>query len=123
MSYFFTIKGRLPGLNEIIAATNRNRFVGASLKKQATTLCAQYAQLARLPKITRPVEISVNWIEPNARRDLDNISGGTKFILDGLVMIGVLQNDTRKWVRAISHKFPEPDKKNPRIEVTLNQHP
>lgn len=34
MNYKFTIRGTLPGLNELIEAERRNRFIGAKLKKQ-----------------------------------------------------------------------------------------
>lgn len=112
-----TIPGRLPGLNEMIGATNRNRFVGNALKKKFTALCAEYAQL--LPQFNKPINISISWIEPNARRDIDNVAAGIKYILDGMVLANKLPNDTRHWVRNIAHSFPEPDKENPRIVISI----
>lgn len=66
-----------------------------------------------------PVELAFAWIEPNAKRDLDNITGGQKVVIDALVLCGVIPNDTRQWVKGISHRFPDPDPKNPRVEVTV----
>ncbi|HET9146145.1 MAG TPA: hypothetical protein VFN81_08675 [Sphingomicrobium sp.] len=117
----FTIPGRLPGLNELIAAINRHRHVGATLKKSTTELCAMYVVAGRVPKFSGAVSVKFEWIEPDRRRDLDNISAGAKFILDAMVETGRLQNDTRKCVQAIVHRFPEPDPKNPRVEVTVWQ--
>jgi Holliday junction resolvase RusA-like endonuclease len=45
------------------------------------------------------------WIEENRRRDLDNVSGSRKFILDALVKAGVLPDDSPKYVRAFTDTF------------------
>lgn len=74
-----------------------------------------------VPNFASAVKVSFAWIEPNAKRDLDNITGGQKVILDALVMEGILQNDTRQWIKGISHSFPDPDKLNPRIEVQIEE--
>lgn len=103
----------------MIAAMNHHRYAGATLKKKWTQACAYAAIGAQLKEIHAPVIVDISWIEPNKRRDLDNISAGTKFILDGLVMAQILQNDGRKWIRGVIHRFPEIDAQNPRVEVTL----
>lgn len=117
----YTIAGRLPGLNEVIAVAQRNRYGYGAFKKKETARCA-WATVGRIPKITKPIHIEIWWYEPNTRRDIDNIcGGGQKFILDGLVEAGKLPNDDQKWVKAISHHFPDPDKKNPRVEVSIEE--
>ena len=115
----FTIPGRLAGTNEIVNVARYNRFAGAKQKKEETERCAMWAIAAKLPVFKAPVTLRIRWIEPNRRRDLDNISGGLKFILDGLVHAGKLPNDTREWVKGIVHEFPEPEKDNPRVEVEI----
>ena len=61
------------------------------------------------------------WVEPNRRRDLDNISSfGRKVIQDALVDTGVLKDDGWKYVVGFSDKF-DVDKKNPRIEVLIRE--
>lgn len=115
----FEIFGRLPGLNEIVAANRSHYHAGAKQKKETTLLCAQYAGLGGVPIFSGPILVIFNWFEPNARRDLDNICGGAKFVLDGLVLAGRIPNDSRKFVQSIFHRFPEPDKKNPRIVVEI----
>jgi Holliday junction resolvase RusA-like endonuclease len=117
----FIIEGRLPGLNEMLAAANRNRFVGSKLKKEWTETCAQYAFV--LKKFESPIFLNISWIEPNAKRDIDNVAAGIKYILDGLVLAGKIKNDTREWVRRINHYFPPPDKENPRIIISITETP
>jgi len=121
LEYSFTIEGRLAGLNEIIGANRYNRFAGAGLKKKEQARCVKAVNDYLLPKMSKPVRIHFEWIEPNSRRDLDNIAAGTKFVCDALVATGILPNDNREWVKGIAHAFPEPDKAKPRVVVTLTE--
>lgn len=78
-------------------------------------------QCMRGVKIEKPVFMEYLWIEPNRRRDLDNISSfGRKVIQDALVDTGVLKDDGWKYVVGFSDKF-EVDKKEPRIEVRIKE--
>lgn len=117
----FTVSGRLPGLNEIVDAARYNRFAGASQKKKETQRC-QWAVIAgQVPCFSSPVVVSFKWFEKDLRRDPDNIcGGGQKFALDALVVLGRIPNDTRRWIKGITHEFPAPDKANPRVEITLS---
>lgn len=117
MIQIFEITGRLAGANELIGGINTNRYRGASIKKKETARCAEAALILR--PIIEPVGFSITWFEPNRRRDIDNVAFGTKFILDGLMEAGKLPNDGRKWVKSITHYFPDPDPKNPRIAVAI----
>jgi Holliday junction resolvase RusA-like endonuclease len=120
----FTIEGTLPGLNDFIAKSTYNRFAYGAFKKQWTETCAWSAKAHKLSLIKNPVKILIHWFERNKKRDLDNVSGGgTKVILDGLVLAGILQNDTRQWVKGFEHVFPDPDPLNPRVEVCLTELP
>lgn len=66
-----------------------------------------------------PISLEIAWYEPDMRRDADNIQFAVKFIQDALVDIGILQNDSRKYINKISHEVLV-DRKNPRIEVKIN---
>src|SRR4051812_47390943 len=101
----FTIEGRLPGLNEIIAATNSHRFAGASQKKKETRRCAMEVIRQTSGRISNPVRVAITWVDPDARRDPDNVIAGQKFIFDGLVECGRLPGDSRKWIKEITHSF------------------
>lgn len=116
----FDIPGRLPGTNDIIAAAKAGRGKYqpyAIMKEQYTTMVTWLAK--KLPKYER-IDICITWYEPNRRRDIDNISGGTKFVLDGLVMAGTIPDDSQKHISSITHRF-EIDKENPRVEVELEE--
>lgn len=115
----FSIAGTLPGLNEIIDLARRNRFMAAKQKKKETARC-QWAILAgSVPEFSVPVEICFTWHEPSYRRDPDNVCAGAKFILDALVKLRKIPEDSRRWVKEIRHVFPDPDRAHPRIEVEL----
>lgn len=113
------IKGRLPGLNELIDAERRNKFEAAKLKsdtEQYIMLCAR-----RLGKIQTPVIMHYTWIEPNRKRDKDNICGfGRKVIQDALVKGGHLPGDGWKYIEGFTDRF-EIDPKNPRVEVVFEE--
>lgn len=118
----FTIRGRLPGMNEIIDVARRNKFMAAKQKKKHTVECAWQIVVQRVSVFKSPVIIDFEWYEPDNRRDIDNVAaGGTKFILDALVETVRIPDDSRKYVRGITHSFSDPDKKNPRIVVTIRE--
>ena len=56
------------------------------------------------------------WTPDRRKRDIDNI---LKIILDGLVSVGALDDDTITVVRKLSGEWMGVDKENPRVEVTV----
>lgn len=113
----FEIPGRLPGLNEIIAAAKSHFGAYAKMKYENTTAIAWQAK--KLPAYQR-ADITITWYEPNRRRDPDNVSGGQKFILDGLVVAGVIKNDSQRYINSIKHMWGV-DRENPRVEVEITE--
>jgi hypothetical protein len=107
------IPGPLPGQNEIVAAAKgfRGRGYGyAKLKRQWTQTIALIAKAARVPSMPR-VFLHCLWVEPNKRRNPDNIAaGGRKVLLDGLVTAGVIRNDGWGEVAGWSDTFSVGDK-------------
>lgn len=116
----FTIQGELPSLNEYIHAINKNRHIGNRMKQdtQEAIKWAIRAQFIKTPKVTRPVQIRFLWASRTAKKDIDNVCAARKFILDALVSMGILPNDTRKWVRGFTDEFII-DRQNPRTEVEI----
>lgn len=94
---------KLPSLNEYVNACRSNPYVGAKMKKDSEELIGWF--IKKIAPFRNPVEVSFTWVEPNRRRDVDNISFAKKFILDALVKNGVLQDDSQKYVRALSDSF------------------
>ena len=109
--------GRLPGLNEIIDAAKRSPYEYAKMKDRYTSEIGWLAK--KLPRYER-VNITITWYEPNRRRDPDNVSGGQKFILDGLVAGGAIRDDSQRYINSITHRF-EVDRENPRIEIEVQE--
>lgn len=65
-----------------------------------------------------PIKLNINWYEMDNRRDIDNITFATKFIQDSLVRVGILEDDSRKYINQVNHTVFT-DKENPRIEVEV----
>lgn len=101
--YKTTIPLRMPSLNTYINECRKNRYAGATLKADVEKDIALF--LRRLPNFKKPVRINFTWIEPNKKRDLDGIAFGKKFILDAMVKVGVLTDDSRKYVTGFTDSF------------------
>ncbi len=115
----FSVPGRLPGANEYTrACRGRGWRSGAGMKERETSKVAWHAKAARLPSFASPVRVRIAWHEPNARRDVDNVRFGAKFVLDGLVEAGVLPDDSQRWVVGIEDEFLV-DPGDPRVEVEI----
>ena len=108
-----SIAGKLPGLNEYTEACRESRYVGAKMKKDAQIQISWF--LHRLPQIKKPVKIRFLWQEKDHRRDPDNVAFAQKFILDELVRLKKIQNDTSRWVRGLYHDFTY----GPEYKVTI----
>lgn len=122
MEYLLVIPGRLHNLNDLIAAERTNRHMGAKMKSDDESIVSvAIRQCMGLTVIQRPVYMEYRWVEPNRKRDLDNISSyGRKIIQDALVKTGVLKDDGWNEVVGFSDRF-EVDKENPRIEVLVKE--
>ena len=54
-------------------------------------------QSLKLKKIDQPVFVTLEWYV-SSKHDPDNIRVGVKYIFDGLIQSGKLQNDNQKWI-------------------------
>lgn len=103
----FTIVGRLPSLNEYTRACRSHWSRGAKLKQQVEAeimwQITQARLAGRLEPVDEPVLISLEWHEPNRRRDIDNVTFGAKFILDALQRMDILISDDSRHVVGIHH--------------------
>jgi Holliday junction resolvase RusA-like endonuclease len=119
--YTLIIPGVLPGLNEYINAERRNKYQAAAMKKQAEHLIISLCRTQlKGVYLSKPVRIWYGWIEPNRKRDKDNIAFAKKFIQDGLVKAGVLKNDGWNEIEGFEDDF-DVDAKNPRIIVKITE--
>lgn len=72
----------------------------------------------KLRPVKGRVRIEFTWYEPNKRRDPDNVVFAKKFILDGLVRAGILENDGWRIVTEFSDKWIV-SKSRPRVELFI----
>jgi Holliday junction resolvase RusA-like endonuclease len=121
MTNEFTIKHKLPSLNEVIEANRTNRFQGAKFKKEIEELIGWSIRSAltkkTLYKPKKAVIVRFTWTEPNMRRDCDNIASAKKFILDALVKMRVLENDNQKHVVGFYDTFEIGKEHSVRVEL------
>ena len=113
------IPGELPDLNQIISASKDHWGSYSSLKKTNTQIVAYCAKQAT-KRNNKKIDLDITWHCKNKKKDKDNIMAGTKFILDGLVMAGIIQNDGWAHIGEIRHRF-KVDKQDPRVEVRITE--
>lgn len=98
------IDGMMPGLNDWRDAIHKSPHAGNAMTREQVRRVETAARVQMLPHFEGRVDLFFLWTEPNMRRDPDNIEGaGVKFILDGLVRAGVLDDDGPRYVGRISH--------------------
>lgn len=68
------------------------------LKRRWTEDIALLAIAAKLKPAPVPAVLAFTWHEPDKMRDKDNVRGGAKLILDGLVAAKVLRDDGNRYV-------------------------
>ena len=96
MRQVFTIPGRLAGLNDYVNAAHtpwkRTKLMDA---QKAIVLAAIEAE--GIQPVRGPAKVSITFYErPEGRqraRDIGNVFGGEKFILDALRDAGILEDD------------------------------
>lgn len=115
----FTIPGKLANLNDYQTACRSSKHVGAKMKKSQEEIVKYAILAAHLKPMIEPIDIRFHWIEPNMKRDKDNIRFAAKFILDALKEMRIIKNDGWKNICTLSDKFTV-NPKNPRIIVTLS---
>lgn len=116
------VPGRLPGLNEVIAAAKGRGGKGhayAAMKRTVGEMIWAYAKSARLQPVKR-ARLEFRWIEKDRRRDPDNVSSaGRKFVLDALVTAGVLPGDGWAAIAGWSDSFEVGTRHG--VEVTITE--
>ena len=121
------IPGRLPGLNDAFAAAraygrNPKANPEARLRKQyeGQIILIAKGQLKRW-RAHGKVRLRYTFYEKNRCRDMDNVAGyAHKLIQDALVKGGFLADDGWNYVAGYTDDFAV-DKRNPRIELEIEE--
>ena len=99
-----------PTLNEIIEVARQNKFASAGIKKKWTNDIALAAKAAKTKPIGGRVYLEYVWRVKNLRRDQDNITSAQKYILDGLVAGGIIEQDNLTVIQSpVVHWFEKGD--------------
>lgn len=117
------------GWNEYIKAVNTSRYVGAARERENVHYVAAYAALAMRQADWTPPEthslVCVTFIERDRRRDIPNIYGGLKWVLDGLSRprgsksagAGAIVDDSQKWLTVVP--MVAIDRQNPGVHIKI----
>lgn len=113
------IPGELADLNTFIDSLKASRWGGQKIKNVETERVAWLAKVQKIAPVQNyPVQIKYVWYMKDRRKDIDNVAFAKKYINDGLVQAGVLENDGQKQIDGFSDEFFI-DKDNPRIEIHI----
>lgn len=108
------IPHRFPGENEILKARKSKFFQYTAMKARFTGIVEMHTMSAinrrnvRFDSVIVPfpaVTLRLTYCEERTNRDPDNIAAAKKFILDGLVKAGIIQNDGWKQVLGWQERF------------------
>lgn len=117
----FEVPGKLPSLNDYVNVCRRNPYEGNKAKRAAQETVEWAIKAARLKPMRPPVTVSFTWVEPDMRRDKDNISSAKKYVLDALVECGIIPNDNWKCIAGNLPDRYKVNKANPRVIVELEE--
>ncbi|MGM0437530.1 MAG: Holliday junction resolvase [Bacillota bacterium] len=113
------IPGELPTMNRII---NESKTHWSNYKKMKETFddtVVFFAEKQEIP-FFKSVKLNITYYRSDKRVDPDNIVAGKKFIIDGLVEAGVLEEDGWKQIKGFKETW-EKNKENPRTEIILQE--
>lgn len=113
------ISGKLPTLNEIIAAAKSHPIAYRDMKHIYTELVAVEAKAQKIWRIDA-ADFTFTWMCRNKRSDKDNVIAGQKFVFDGLIAAGIMTNDGWSQVGEITHRFGV-DRMHPRVEIEITE--
>lgn len=116
MKQTLIINDTLTDLNTYINAERRNKFMAAKIKKEETERVYWLCRKQGLKPFTKPVAVKITWID-NSRKDPDNICYSKKYLLDGMVMAGVLKNDGKRQIVSFFDTFTSGDHEQIIVEV------
>ena len=111
----YTINHRFTSLNQYILAERTHRHKAAKLKKAESYIA--YLSLLNKPHITTPCRLRFTWYIKDKRTDADNICFAKKYIIDGMVKAGLIENDSLRYIVGFQDEFVID--KNERVEIEV----
>lgn len=110
---------RFPTLNEYIDCERGSTIAAAAMKKKCTEQVRDQCLEQNIPPVFRKVDLFFEW-HSSTRHDPDNVAFAKKFILDGLQLAGVLENDNRKFIGTMADEIIQDDENFVILHITKN---
>ena len=110
---------RFPTLNEYIDCERGSTIAAAAMKKKCTEQVKEQCLLQQIQPVNGKVDLLFEW-HSSTRHDPDNVAFAKKFILDGLQLAGVLENDNRKFIGTMADEIIQHDEDYEILHITEN---
>lgn len=110
---------RFPTLNEYIDCERGSTIAAAAMKKKCTEQVRIQCEAQNIPAVSGKVDLLFEW-HSSTRHDPDNVAFAKKFILDGLQLAGVLENDNRKFIGTMADEIIQDDEDYVILHITEN---
>jgi len=110
---------RFPTLNEYIDCERGSTIAAAAMKKKCTEQVRVQCIEQSIPPVAGKVDLLFEW-HSSTRHDPDNVAFAKKFILDGLQLAGVLENDNRKFIGTMADEIIQDDEDYVILHITKN---
>lgn len=110
---------RFPTLNEYIDCERGSTIAAAAMKKKCTEQVKEQCLLQKIQPVNGKVDLLFEW-HSSTRHDPDNVAFAKKFILDGLQLAGVLENDNRKFIGTMADEIIQDDEDYVILHITEN---
>lgn len=110
---------RFPTLNEYIDCERGSTIAAAAMKKKCTEQVKAQCLSQQIQPVNGKVDLLFEW-HSSTRHDPDNVAFAKKFILDGLQLAGVLENDNRKFIGTMADEIIQDDEDYVIIYITEN---
>lgn len=110
---------RFPTLNEYIDCERGSTIAAASMKKKCTEQVRVQCIEQGIPPVAGKVDLLFEW-HSSTRHDPDNVAFAKKFILDGLQLASVLENDNRKFIGTMADEIIQDDEDYVILHITEN---
>lgn len=107
-------------MNAVINAAKKHWSKYYQMQKNTVNNIAWFLKAQQIETIKKyPVHITFKFFCKDKKKDPDNISSPIrKFLLDALVLEGILKGDRWRYIKSFKDEF-EIDKSNPRIEIVI----
>ena len=110
---------RFPTLNEYIDCERGSTIAAAAMKKKCTEQVRVQCIEQSIPPVAGKVDLLFEW-HSSTRHDPDNVAFAKKFILDGLQLASVLENDNRKFIGTMADEIIQDDEDYVILHITEN---